>query len=141
MSEAANYLENLIAQKLFAGVDFTISNFYGALANVPAGTAIEDQNDTTLYSYEMGSATHGGYAGRFQLSWNITDNIISNSNTEIWTVTADWPTAPTHLLVFDDSAANNGNLLFHAPIPAMPGTILTDDVVKLKPNRISITID
>jgi len=141
MSEAGNYLENLIAQKLFAGVDFTISNFYGALAVVPINTVIEDQSNTTLYSYELTAGTHPGYAGRFVIPWSVTGNVIANTNTETWTVTSDWPSSPTHLLVFDDAAANNGDLLFHAPIPGIPGTILTDDVVKLKPNRISITID
>jgi len=141
MSEAANYLENLIAQKLFAGVDFTISNFYGSLASVPAGTTIEDENNATLYSYELTSGTHGGYADRFEITWNVSDNLISNNNTESWTVTSNWPSAPTHLLVFDNPNNNQGELLFHAAIPAMPGVIFADDVVTLKPNRVSITID
>jgi hypothetical protein len=141
MSDAANYLENAIAQKLFAGVDFTISNYYGALATVPAGTPVEEQNNTTLYSYELTAGTHPGYTGRFALTWTVTDNVIANSNTETWTVTSDWPSSPTHLLVFNDQNANAGELLFHSPIPGLPGTILTDDVVKLKPNRITITID
>ena len=141
MAEAANYLENAIAQKLFAGVDFTINNYYGALATVPGGTAVEDQNNTTLYGYELTSGTHGGYSGRFEITWTVTDNVISNNNTDTWTVTSDWPSSPTHLLVFNDQNPNVGELLFYSPIPGLPGTILTDDVVKLKPNRITITID
>lgn len=143
MSEAANYLENLIAQKLFNGVDFTINNFYGGLAVVPPSdvAALEDKTDSEYYGYEITSGTHGGYNDRFEITWNVTDNIVTNSNTETWTVTSNWPSVPNYILVFNDTNLNNGDLIFYAPIPGLPGTITTDDVIRLKPNRFTITID
>ena len=142
MAEAANYLENAIAQKLFAGVDFTISNYYGALATVPVGTALEDQNNNTLYSYEITSGTHPGYNGRFEITWNITDNVINNSNSKAWTVgVGGWSSVPSHVLVYNDPNTSNGDLLFYAPIPGLPGLIFEDDVITLRPNRLTIIID
>ena len=141
MSQAGNFLENKIAAKLFSGTDFSIPNWYGSLVNVPLNTVVEDQDINTIYSYELDQGTHGGYTGRFQINWNVLDNIVTNTNTVQWTATSGWASVPTHVFVFDSQSDLSGDLLFYAQIPGLPGTILQDDVVKMKPNRITITID
>jgi len=141
MSQAGNFLENKIAAKLFSGVDFTVSNWYAELVNVPIGTVVEDQTTPTLYSYALDPATHGGYTGRFEILWNVIDNLIVNTNTSQWTATAAWASVPSHVFMYDSQNASSGDLLFYAQIPGLPGTILIDDVLKLKPSRITITID
>lgn len=141
MSQAGNFLENKIAAKLFSGTDFNISNWYGALVKVPLNTVVEDQDTATLYSYELDQVTHGGYNGRFQIMWDVSDNIIKNSNTVQWNATNTWASSPSHVFVFDTQNNTSGDLLFFAQIPGLPGTILANDVLKLKPNRITITID
>tara|TARA_A100001035_G_C27498874_1_gene371073 strand:+ start:133 stop:558 length:426 start_codon:yes stop_codon:yes gene_type:complete len=141
MAQAGNFLENKIAAKLFSDVDFSIPNWYGALVNIPLGSVVEDQDTATLYSYELDSATHGGYTGRFEITWNVLDNSVSNTNTVQWTATDNWASVPTHVFVFDSQTASSGDLLFYSQIPGLPGTILQNDVVKMKPNRITITID
>ena len=141
MAQAGNFLENKIAAKLFSNTDFSIPNWYGALVKVPLGSVVEDQDTATLYSYELDQVTHGGYTGRFQINWSVIDNIVTNTNTVQWTATSGWASVPSHVFVFDSQTASSGDLLFYAQIPGLPGTILQDDVVKMKPNRITITID
>ena len=141
MAQAGNFLENKIAAKLFSGTDFTINNWYGALVKVPLNTVVEDQDTATLYSYELDTASHGGYNGRFEITWSVSENIIKNSNTIQWTATNTWASTPSHVFVFDSQNNASGNLLFYAQIPGLPGTILTNDVIKLKPNRLTITIE
>lgn len=141
MSQAGNFLENKIAAKLFSGTDFTISNWYGALVTIPVGTIVEDQDKPTLYGYEIDASTHGGYNGRFEVTWSVNENIITNLGQEQWNATGTWASVPSHVFFYDSQNLNSGDLLFYAQIPGLPGSILTDDVLKLKPNRITITID
>ena len=141
MAQAGNFLENKIAAKLFSNTDFSIANWYGALAKVPLGVIVEDQDKATLYGYELDTTANGGYNGRFPVSWNVTENLVSNSGTQQWTATGTWTDVPSHVFLYDSQNANSGDLLIYAQIPGLPGSILTDDVIKMKPNRITITID
>ena len=141
MTQAGNFLENKIAAKLFNGEDFSIPNWYGALVKVPLGTTVEDQDIATLYGYELDTTTHGGYNGRFEILWDVSDNVIRNSNTIRWDATNAWPSTPSHVFVFDSLSSASGDLLFYAQIPGLPGSILENDVIKLKPNRLTITIE
>ena len=141
MAQAGNFLENKIAAKLFSNTDFSIANWYGALAKVPLGVIVEDQDKATLYGYELDTTANGGYSGRFPVSWLVNENLITNTGTQQWTATGTWADVPSHVFLYDSQNANSGDLLIYAQIPGLPGSILTDDVIKMKPNRITITID
>lgn len=141
MTQAGNFLENKIAAKLFKGEDFDIPNWYAALARVPLNTVIEDQDNTTIYSYELDPTTHVGYNGRFEILWDVSDNVIRNSNTTQWTAGGNWSTVPNYVLIFSTQIPSSGDIIFYAQIPGLPGSIVNNDVLKLKPNRITITID
>lgn len=141
MAQAGNFLENKIAAKLFSNTDFSIPNWYGALCKVPAGTDVENETIASLYGYELDQTANGGYTGRFQLTWNVNENYVTNSNTVQWNATGNWSDIPTHVFVYDSLNLNAGDLLFYAQIPGMPGAIVTDDVLKLKPGRVTITIE